>query len=232
MNLACPACEYERGHRGKPSVQGNTATCLDCGTSWKELGTKPQLSVQKESSAGDKFNAPVDPRVFNNRHFETQNSDSKPAHFVFDKQSQNATSWPSARQGVVHSWRNAAVAICFLVSGFAGWSLFGGTMLNGMSNFASPWTKVRIEDVVMREVRNSRGNRVITVEGALSNAASSGQTVPTIEIILRRANGQEIHRWLHNPPLAKMKPQSNARFVSSIQHDNARIAYAEAEFVD
>ena len=91
-------------------------------------------------------------------------------------------------------------------------------------------TPLQIGQIELQEQINSRGDKVFTVRGHMTNSSTTGQKIPKISIVLRQVNGHEVYRWQHNSPSPVLRGGGKASFASSVQHDNPLIAYAEAAF--
>ena len=93
------------------------------------------------------------------------------------------------------------------------------------------WHPVQIMQVELREQHNSQGDKVFTVQGILENDSQIEHLIPNITIVLRQTDGHVVHKWYHRSSLASLKAGAKVRFMSSVQHDNPLVAYAEADFV-
>ncbi len=211
---SCPTCEYHHGTSGRPVTGSDKITCLDCGNSWKEFGATRE-TAQKSIPAPVSNKPAIDARVFKQRQ------DLDKVHKIPVVNGRKKVDLPKT---TVKTVLIAASMICVAVLLT---SLVGRVVFQHLDD-----RPLQIGQVKLQERVNSRGHRVFTVEGQLTNRSTTGQKIPKISIVLRQTNGHEVYRWHHNSPLPILRGGGEAKFASSVQHDNPLIAYAEAIFED
>lgn len=211
---SCPNCEYERSSRGRPVVQGDEITCLECGNSWKEFNGSGESKAEKTKSATI---AELRKMAQNSTHSLSELED-EPTKPIKDASFLNAQSQTTSLRTPF-----ALVALLFV-------AFIGGTYwFNGLSNeVASQTGPIIISEVKLKEQLSRNGRKVITVRGLLQNSTTKTEHIPSVAIVLRKKDGGEIIRWRYNPPNALLKPGVKTRFASSIQYDTPVVAYAEA----
>lgn len=211
ISNACPACEYERGHAGLPVPVADGMMCRDCGTSWKEVGSSAAHSVKQQPEVSDT------PRqgIIDSRIFETSGDDHPP----YESEKETVFDGLFAKPVVRQFAPVCAIVLILVASGY-----FLSELFTKQS--------IQISEIEMRQQVNSRGGKVVTVQGLIMNDTQAGKRIPKISIVLRQTNGQEITRWYHQSALTRLKPGAAARFSSSIQSDYESAMYAEAVFVD
>ncbi|MEM7214701.1 MAG: hypothetical protein AAF423_04085 [Pseudomonadota bacterium] len=198
--IACPACEYERGRPGKPVLEADGLHCLECGNRWKDLNDTVVFSRKSVMLAGLGAGSTLAGHTL---------SESRIGDFSKPR---------GALPGMV------ALAFLFLL----GVGVVYAFLLGSGPGFEQEG--LRVAELEFEElVRTGRG-KVVRVTGTIENSGNSAETVPSVTLVLRQSNGQELTRWNYRSPVVKLRPGRKTRFISSIQNDAPVIASVEALF--
>ena len=80
-------------------------------------------------------------------------------------------------------------------------------------------------------VQPVRRNDGLVIQGVVINTSSQMQTVPTMQGSLEDQAGQEVRRWVFQPPVQSLAPGARANFSTEVRPIPAGIARASVAFV-
>jgi hypothetical protein len=76
-----------------------------------------------------------------------------------------------------------------------------------------------------------RQNDGLLIQGVVINNSSQQQTIPTMQASLENQAGQEVRRWVFQPPVAQLGPGERASFQTEVHPLPAGIARASVAFI-
>lgn len=200
-------------------MRGDTITCLDCGTSWKEFsGSGTAVAADNRAATLKELRI-----LARNGSAEPFTEDAHPKSVRVSMQRGNT------------GFASTGFALGLITLAFAG--VIGGAMWMSSQpgkHYAGSQTAtsapISVSDIKLRERIGRDGKKIITVAGRIENATSRSHPVPPLAIILRRKDGGEIIRWRYTSAKPVLSSGTATRFASSIQYDTPVIAYADAVF--
>ena len=216
---SCPNCEYEKAKPGRPVTRGDKITCLDCGTSWKEISSNPV----KNSSQKNKIDIEA-------LRILARGGTTHPFSGDIDPLATAVADVPSIH---ISSFKNALLCFlaAFIVIGLGSVYWFSHNPLHSIDRIqTSSVHAVSVSDVKLKERTGRSGKKIITVTGKVENTTQNTKKIPPIKLSLHRSDGKEIIHWRYTSGLSQLKSGGRIRFSSSIQYDEPIISYAKAVF--
>ena len=198
--LSCPNCEFENNTASRPVIEGDLATCPECGNSWKEYSSGPSNKFELHQPS----NALTTATVFSTAQTLGIQPKTK----------------PQAATKPIGIWSVALVSVALLMSGTF-------TYFENRAPTTIVRQALAINDISIETNKRQNGVQIVTVRGKISNQSLSRTKVPQVTIVLRDKRGSEISRWKYQSMKVSLNPGSAARFSSSIQHASTQIASAE-----
>ena len=80
-------------------------------------------------------------------------------------------------------------------------------------------------------VRPVRRNDGLLIQGVVTNTSSQVQALPTMQGSLENQAGQEVRRWVFQPPVAQLQPGQRANFSTEVRQIPSGVARASVAFI-
>jgi len=85
-----------------------------------------------------------------------------------------------------------------------------------------------LQIALVSPVRRSDG---LLIQGVVINTSAQVQAIPTMQGSLENQAGQEVRRWVFQPPVAQLQPGARANFSTEVRPIPAGIARASVAFI-
>ena len=221
--ITCPACDYDRGKPGRPQVTGDHVRCLDCGATWRELGSKAPMLKD------DRISERVNPFVDTNDKSKTFRS-LLPEDATIEASQTGYNMRESNRSALYLSGIAGLVFLsCLAASVFILQSL-GAHDVDRMITSSVGVSEMRISNIKVTEMVRQGGRKIFRVEGEIENPTKRKKPLPRLLLILKNDRGSELLRWHYSSPVKQMDAGRKLRFASTVQYDTPYAASAEAYF--
>lgn len=186
---ACPACEYERGDPGRPVTRGDSIHCLSCGNTWREYSNAALLASH-------------------NHPIPTVSRSQKP---VFRHNRQKLAKTGSDNPVSI----GTGIVIAFAASLFLGLGV--ATVIYALHFFthSTGSGKLHVENLTYEELVRGGGNKIVKVEGTITNDTDRTIVLPKVAIVLKTASGIELVRWHYASATQTLKAGEQTRFMSA-----------------
>jgi predicted Zn finger-like uncharacterized protein len=234
MILTCPACQtrYQVDATQFPP-QGRSVRCARCSTVWHAEAEEMAFEPEPER-VEPRFEAPP----VREAYAEPETRDPEPQ--------EEAVTWDEpADKPQVKVWQQkwflaagwAALAVMVIAIGAIA-SVYRHQVVEAWpqseSVYAKLGMKVATSGLKIGNTKNSwdvhKGQRVLTVSGALTNVAGRELPVPQIRIGLVDNEKREVYHWTVAPGVITLKPGQSTRFVTQLSNPPEGVADLQIRF--
>lgn len=234
MILTCPACQTRyQVDATKFPPQGRSVRCARCSNVWHAEAEEMAFEPEPERFE-PRFEAPP----VREAYAQPETRDPEPQD--------EAVSWdePEAKPALKlwqHSWFLgagwAALAVLVIAIGAIA-SVYRHQVVEAWpqseSVYAKLGMKVATSGLKIGNTKNfwetRKGQRVLTVSGALTNVAPRELPVPQIRIGLVDNEKREVYHWTVAPSVITLKPGQSTRFVTQLSNPPEGVADLQIRF--